>query len=216
MNLKACTAWLAGLLLGGSALALPVKAGGKVIGQTLTQGGKVYVSLETLKAAGISYTLGADALLLGTGGAGGQNQTAALSGCVGQTLFNGVWRLKVQDIQPALIRNKAGWEVTLELRNATPRPISLYDSGFTDPSSGSSLQLAYANDSTVLGGNVDVFKKVTPAAAYVIKAQFRPSDEFEGQTPTKLLWLRQKVGMGSKLPYNTAIPSFRIDLTCPR
>src|ERR1700687_3655534 len=76
--------------------------------------------------------------------AGGANQRASVEGCIGETLFNGVWRLKV--ISSALQTNPddpdyKNWAITIELRNGKNAQNSPGDSGFQDYP-----QLAFADD----------------------------------------------------------------------
>lgn len=205
------------LLTCATTSALNVKVGDKTIGTTVSQGGKTYISVEILRAAGLSVTVQGNDLILGLpAAAGGQNQVAALSGCVGQTLFNGVWRFKVLDIKAATVLGKPGWEVSAEIRNATPTALSLYDAGFTTSSGGSALYLADDTaGTTAASGPYDNFKKVVPAGAYNITAQFSSTAATAGRPPTKLLFLRES-SLGSRLPYNTKDPSFRVDLTCTK
>ena len=207
------------LLASPPALALTVTVGGRpVAGDAISQGGKVYVSVDALKAAGlgVSVTAGSVALTLPGTGAGGQNQLSALGGCLGETLFNGVWRLRVTDMQPATVRGKPGYELGIEVRNATAKPLSLYDSGFTTASAGSSLAVAFGDANTAASDSLyDRFKKINPAAAYTFAVKFLPDDTHAGQTPVKLLFTRDSP-LGAALPYNTRAPSFRVDLTCKK
>lgn len=202
-----------------SAGALNVKWENKTIGETLSQSGKTYVSVESLRAMGLSITVqGNDLMLAWPGAAGGSNQVSALAGCLGETVFNGVWCLTVREIQPIMLKTKqAAWEVSVEIRNGTTRQLSLYDSGFTTLSAGKSVYLALPDNSTapLRGLTPDVFKKVLPAASYAFKMQFVPDEAHQGQTPTKFLLLREST-QGVALPYSTKDPSFRIDLTCQK
>jgi hypothetical protein len=104
--------------------------------------GKTYVPLDALKAAGVKAAQAGGTLSLTMRGgaaaptaaapvAGGANQRVALEGCVGETLFNGIWRVKVTKVEP--IKNVItadaavpGYAVTLEFRNGgqgTAQPV---------------------------------------------------------------------------------------------
>lgn len=203
------------LLITSNTLALTVKADGKPIGTTISQNGKTYVSLDSLKAAGIPFTVQGSDLILGT--AGGQNQIPALSGCLGETLFNGVWRLKVLAVRPATLRNKPGWEIDLEIRNATSQPLNLYGSGFSTPTGGLTLKAATSDNTTMtVWRGLDQFKKVIPGGPYAFTAQFLPDEAHANEPLTKLLLTRDNTAEGAKLPFTTKNPSFRVDLTCQK
>ena len=93
----------------GLALAASVNYSVVVNGQVspspaIVVNGQTYVPLSVLKSLGIPSKLKGVTLTLGTGAApatspGGANQRASLEGCIGETLFNGVWRLKVTKIE---------------------------------------------------------------------------------------------------------------------
>jgi len=56
--------------------------------------------------------------------AGGANQRASVEGCIGQTLFNGLWRLTVLKSEPTTNPDDSdykNWGVTIELRNGKKR-----------------------------------------------------------------------------------------------
>ena len=171
-------------------------------------GGKTYVSLEQLKKALPSTTAV-------TGAAGGANQVAAASGCIGEYLFNGVWRLKVQSLMYS-VEEKA-WYLTIELRNGTNK---IAQPNYTG-SSGSGEDISLVTDdgnslSLANGSRIQddiLLKSIAPGSAGVTKIWFYA----ETATPkaTKLLWAMSAASNSDKAPLSKQ-PAFRVDLTCQK
>ncbi len=153
--------------------------------------------------------------------AGGSNQRPSVEGCIGQTLFNGVWRLKV--IESALKTNpddsdSKNWAITLELRNGKNAQNSPTDSGFQDYP-----QLAFA-DGTVLDMETTeakvqyqkaiFYKSVPPGGVVRTTMWYRLDDDHAAQTPTKLLVNIKAEEFGKKFGYTVHDPSFRVKLDC--
>lgn len=167
--------------------------------------------------SGCFVPLGASAASIPSGGA---NQRASVEGCVGETLFNGLWRVKVLssklDTNPGDPDYK-NWGVVIELRNGKNAQNSPADSGFQDYP-----QLVFADD-TILDMQTmaqvqyqnDVFyKSVPPGGAAHTTLWYRLGDENAQHTPTKLLVAIKPVDNGKKFGYSVANPSFRIKLDC--
>jgi len=143
-----------------------------------------------------------------------------VEGCIGQTLFNGVWRLKV--IDSALKTNPddpdyKNWAITLELRNGKNAQSSPGDSGFQDYP-----QLAFA-DGTVLDMETaaDVqyqkaifYKSVPPGGVARTTVWYRLDGDHAAQTPTKLLVNIKPEEFGKNFGYSVHDPSFRVKLDC--
>ncbi|MEW6422690.1 MAG: hypothetical protein AB1511_13330, partial [Deinococcota bacterium] len=123
-------------LLTGLALAAGTEyniiAGGQVVpDRAIVVNGRTYVPLSALKLLGISSSLKGSTLTLGAQQApapsagvapGGANQRASLEGCLGETLFNGIWRLRATKLEaikrdPGTPAEAPGWGLTVELRN---------------------------------------------------------------------------------------------------
>lgn len=218
---------LAALTLTGLAMAATYKYkfyinGTKNALDAVLLDGEVYVPVKALKAAGVNIVADSSSvrLTLGAAAAGGQNAVNGVSGCKGETLFNGVWRFKVISVNPMpnTTFNKPGWEITAELRNATPQNLSLSDTGFIVDNA----TLAFADTQTLPveswaynRSNWDHNKTILPGAAYTVKAQVKTDDPHAGQMPTKLVYLRAG-NVKSGLPWNTPDPAFRVDLTCTK
>ena len=97
----------------------------------------MYVSLSALQAAGAQVTRdGNQVRIQFLPYQGGTNQGDAVEGGVNTWLNNGLWRvrvLKVETLVDPFDAAKPGYAVTLEVRNATKRTLSLFQSGVDYP-----------------------------------------------------------------------------------
>ncbi len=187
---------------------------GRAAANAISVNGTTYVPVAALKAAGLNVTVTGGRVDLNLpAGAGGQNQVAAVSGCLGETLFNGVWRFRVTDVRavPSTYNSRPGFEITAEVRNATGQSLDLTGTGF----GLTNVNLAFADGTTTTVESVapnregwDHNRAVMPAGAYTMKAQVPGSG-----APTKLVYLRAG-NVKAGLPWNTPDPAFRVDLTC--
>ncbi|WP_412028972.1 hypothetical protein [Deinococcus yunweiensis] len=213
------------VLAGGLVVAAPsayrlVVNGKATTTQAIVVNGQTYVPLAALTAAGVQAKTDATTLTLTLPGnaAGGSNGVAAVSGCVNQPLFNGVWRFRVLSVTPVATTfvNRPGWEITAELRNGSSQALALGDTGFLS----SNLSLAFSDAVTLPFGDWspnraqwDHNKTIPPGAAYTVKGQFEVTPETAGKTPTKVLYLRAG-NVRSGLPWSVPDPAFRVDLGC--
>lgn len=182
---------------------------------------KTRILLAGMALVSLSFTL--RPALAGTTAspAGGSNQRPSVEGCIGQTLFNGVWRLKV--IESALKTNPddsdyKNWAVTLELRNAKNTQNSPGDSGFVEYP-----QIAFA-DGTVLDmetteakvqyQNAIFYKSLPPGGVAHTTLWYRLDPDHAAQTPTKLLINIDPHQYGKTFGYTVHDPSFRVKLDC--
>ncbi|GAC1413743.1 MAG: hypothetical protein NVSMB64_24020 [Candidatus Velthaea sp.] len=152
--------------------------------------------------------------------AGGANQRPSVEGCIGETLFNGIWRLKVLSSQlqsnPDDSDSK-NWAVALELRNAKNAQNSPGDSGFQDYP-----QLAFGDETLdmetttakVQYQKAIYYKSLPPGGVARTTLWFRLGDENAQKTPTKLLISIKPVEYGKKFGYTVPDPSFRVKLDC--
>ena len=233
---------LLALLAGGSValaagLNYSVIVNGQVApDQAIVVGGKTYVPLSALKLLGVNSSLKGSTLTLGAFPApspstgvtpGGANQRASLEGCVGETLFNGVWRLTTRKVEPigADVGLGPGWGVTVELRNGTTTKTSLQDTGLT------SIDLVQPDGNTFTfeertAEEPFIYKEVTQAGSVTYQLRFHVQDaRAEAASvpkPTKLIVQidpkRLTAGylMAGKVAYTTPTPSFRVRLDCQK
>lgn len=153
--------------------------------------------------------------------AGGSNQRSSVEGCMGQTLFNGIWRLKVTGSEQKTNpddQDQKNWAITLELRNGKNAQNSPSDSGFQDYP-----QIAFA-DGTVLDMETTTakvqyqkamfYKSLPPGGAATMTMYYRLDEATASQTPTKLLISIKAEENGKKFGYTVKDPSFRVKLDC--
>ena len=221
-----------------SSLALAATTGYKmVIGgkpsslTATTVNGKPYIPLETLKTLGIAYRLQGNTLTIGGGTgvtAGGANERVSLEGCLNESLFNGVWRIKAG--KPVrILRDNAtdypGWGLTLEFRNGTGTTLNSTDAGVSG--TGGGIQLAFADANTLSVDPLDVqkftFANLPPGGAVTHQLKFfypypAPS---EIKTPVKFLLEVDPKAIGDStrakgVAFSSANPSFRVRLDCTK
>ncbi|MFN3266990.1 MAG: hypothetical protein ACK41E_09135 [Deinococcales bacterium] len=193
----------------------------------LVQNGKTYIPLEALQKAGIKAVVSKTEVRLELPQpAGGTMQRASLEGCLGETLFNGVWRIKVSKLEPIKKDGTTpGWGLMLELKNGSPATIMPIDAGFDG--SGQGVQLAFSDASTLNVDPMDVqkmtFASLPPGGAITHQAKFYyPFGTVENsvQKPTKLLLeLSRNIGDSTKakgVAFTVPNPSLRVRLDCQK
>ena len=145
---------------------------------------------------------------------------ATTNGCMDQWLFNGVWRVRVTDVEPYSNGGpQIGWQVTEVWRNGTTQEVAPNDSVMTDEV----LELGHgtikATDST--GGTLSqqsvVFNSFPPAGEFTYKQvfigqNFVPTDKPKGLTI--LFNGVQLAQMTSKPQFSTSKYDFHFDLGC--
>ncbi|PYE53912.1 hypothetical protein [Deinococcus yavapaiensis] len=200
--------------------------------QAIVIGGKTYVPLTALKLLGVSSSLKGSTLTLGAQNAaaiapGGANQRASLEGCVGETLFNGVWRMtvrKVEAIGPD-VGLGPGWGVTVELRNGTTTKTNLHDTGLEN------IDLSLPNGNTLTfeertAEEGFIYKELAQASGVTYQLRFHVQDTRAPASsvprPAKLTIqlnpARLTAGylIAGKVAYTTPTPSFRVRLDCQK
>jgi hypothetical protein len=198
--------------------------------KAITVNGQTYVPLSALRLLGVQSSLKGSTLTLGAQPAptpGGANQKASLEGCIGETLFNGVWRLTVRKVEPigADVGLGPGWGVMAELRNGTTTKTSLLDTGLT------SIDLVGPDGNTFVfeertAEEPFLYKTVTQAGGVTYQLRFHVQDaRAEAASvprPSKLTVQidpkRLTAGylIAGKVAYTTPTPSFRVKLDCQK
>ena len=233
---------LAGFGLLGLALAadatLKLTINGKASSSpAIVVGGKTYLPLDALEKAGLKVVRSNGALavtLPGAGSspanspvAGGANERASLEGCLGEELFNGVWRIRASKLE-RITRDvdTLGWGLTLEVRNGSKTTISPVDAGF-DPT-GQGIQLAFADASTIPVDPLDVqkvtFAGLPPGGPVIHQLKFYypfGTKEDAVKTPVKFLLEINPKLMGDStrakgVAFSVPNPSLRIKLDCQK
>jgi len=194
--------------------------GKSVAGQAIVVNGQTYVPLAALKAAGVQSDLASGTLSLTLPSvAGGANQLSALQGCLGQTLFNGIWRVRATKLEPIEMNGQKGYGVTVEWRNATRHSLTLAATNLRYGEGD--IALALEDGSTVNMYRYDygwVGDAVPQAAPYTHQIQFFTDSPAK---PSKLILRIEPIAKDSRavppdVRYTVPDPSLRIDLTCTK
>ena len=122
----------------------------------LVVNGKTYLPLEALQAAGVKVvrsSTGLNVTLHNATASGGANARPSLEGCLGETLFNGVWRVKTLKLE-AIKTDRPGWGLTVEIRNGTKATIAPWEAGWVTEG----VQLAFSDATTISVDGMDVQK----------------------------------------------------------
>ncbi len=187
--------------------------GKAVQGHAKMIGDQLYIPASALKAAGAAVAVTDTKVTITWSAAGGANQTAALEGGVGDSLFNGIWRIKVESVDAFKEDDRSGWKVKVELRNGSKFDnLSLSGSGFD------SLQM-YMDDGNPLGvynSNDLITPGLLQGAPLEVTLVFY--DEVGGRKPDRLILKLEPNAEtksylhGSGADYSTPNPSFRVNL----
>jgi hypothetical protein len=196
--------------------------------KAIVVGGKTYVPLAVLKSLGINSSLkGTTLTLSNTDGnptsnatAGGTNQRASLEGCIGETLFNGVWRLTVTATKPISRYNgqQPGYGLNLEWKNGTKTTTNALNTGIK------SLNLVLEDGTVLQSEDVQSLtnKSLPQGAGIALDLAFyaesgTPADKLS--RPAKFLVEidpKVLVNTGVSVAYSTPSPSFRVRLDCQK
>ncbi|WP_110888495.1 hypothetical protein [Deinococcus yavapaiensis] len=182
--------------------------------------GKTYVPLTVLARLGVKSQLDGGILNLTSASTvtpGGANARVSLEGCLGQTLFNGVWRLTVKAVRPITrYGTYPGYGLTLEWKNGTTRSIDALNTGVK------SVTLVLADGTTLTSEDIQslLYKKLPQAAGTSLELPFyadAPKAANQFARPTKLLVeIDAAQAAASNVAYTTPTPSFRVLLDCKK
>lgn len=160
-----------------------------------------------------------------TPAAGGAMQRSSVEGCVGDQLFDGVWRVRVISVDTAAPYNDGmqttGIGVKIQVKNGTSKEMAPDQTGFSDVN-GRGVDLVYDNDNSANLANAGGYtanlmdKSLPPGGGSTITLYF-PYDSDKSAKPAKLLIaVDQSSPNNTKhVHYSTKSPSFRIHLDCP-
>ena len=225
---------LLGAALATTALAageLRLKINGRSVpGTTLSVGGRMYVPVSALTAAGFRVSAAGGVLSVspassGTQMSGGSVPLSALEGCLNQTLFNGVWRVKFSNLRLVPGESGARWHIDLEVRNGTARMMTgadgllLADSGHLAFVNADGAPMGWGT-ADELGGQKFTFAQHLPSGIW--KGTLTNVDGNQASAsrrPVRLVWrLTPSEGgdFARALPWGAQDPSFRINLNCTK
>ena len=196
----------------------------------LVVNGKTYIPLEALQAAGVKVVRSSAGLSLTLPNAtatGGATARPSLEGCLGESLFNGVWRIKALKLERiSKDTDTAGWGLTVEVRNGSKTTISPTNAGFDG--TGQGIQLAFSDATTLSVDAYDVQKltfAMLPAGGAVtqqLKFYYPMGTPVSAiQTPVKFLLEIDPKGIGDStrakgVAFSVPNPSLRVRLDCQR
>lgn len=176
----------------------------------VTVNGKSYVAADSLKAAGGTLTASAAATT------GGANQVSAVEGVLGQTLFNGAWRLTVKKVDKHTnTYGRPEVTVSYELKNGSPVTTDAPNTGFVDNAQSMFLVLSSGN-SVLPEAFLDFSKDIPPGGAFDFDLVYTLDKSEADATPVRVLAVikpEKRQYSGLKVHYSVKDPSFRIDLT---
>jgi len=185
-------------------------------------GGQTYVPLSALKLLGVQSSLKGTTLTLGGAATsttatapGGANQKPSLEGCLGDTLFNGVWRMTVNSFKPGFeYGTHPGYVLNLEWKNGSTHSVDALNSGLKE------FTLVLADGTTLTSDNLQQLKyrKLPQAAGMTFNIPFYADDALPSLAqPSKLLVEIDPsiaAATSSGVSYTTPTPSFRVRLDC--
>jgi len=187
--------------------------------------GRTYVPIEALRTAGVTVTQtsGRVTVSVPAVAAGGANQTAALEGCVGESLFNGVWRARVTNAAAITGPNgQRGYALTFEFRNGTTQQRDLAGTGAAGAVYElNNFQLALKDGSThapsgsILDLQAIATRPVPQGAPHVFRLQYFPPAGASGDV-SDADRVVVAITPSANVPYAVPNPSLRVRLTCQR
>ena len=192
-------------------------------------GGATYIPLSALEQAGAKVVRSPSGLTLTLPGAssapssqtaGGANQRLSLEGCIGETLFNGLWRLTVKSVKAINRYNgqQLGYSLNLEWKNGAKVTADALNTGVKNLnlvlSDGTVLQ---TDDAQNLTG-----KKLPQGAGVTLELPFYAASGVTADKlgkPDKFLVEIDPLVLkntGVAAAYTTPNPSFRVRLGCQK
>lgn len=183
--------------------------------------GETYIPLRALQAAGVRSSLASGTLTLTLPGAqaaptppaqGGSNQVAAVEGCLGEWLFNGIWRVRATT-PTAISGDRPGLSVRFEFRNGTQA------NGIAPAGTGwGGVQLALDDGTTVAAANDNDVRDpgYVPGGSHMQVLEFYWDDA--ARTPKKLIVIFNPKEMNTSFPIKFSVPdpSLRVKLDCSK
>ncbi len=225
---------LLGIALAAGSSYIIFVGGKETSKKAIVVNGEIYLPLSVVVQAGMSATLSGTSLTLGPTPntasnpvAGGANQKASLEGCMNETLFNGLWKLKVLKVD-LLHKDDAplapGWGVTVEVRNGWKGSLTPGESGFANDAmfvvepNGNSLSVDPYNEQSLTyhkfpQGGMFTYQLVFYYPYGTTADQVHAPQKFlMGADPKKI----DSSLVASGVHYSIPTPSFRVNLDCQK
>jgi hypothetical protein len=154
---------------------------------------------------------------------GGSHEVAAHEGCVNQWLSNGVWRMRLKKLGPAIdptTNKQTGWIATEDWKNLTGKTITPVITAVQDQ------QIVLQNGDTVSSGNATtttlnfqqlVYHSFAAGASFTHAQRFWPGTFDAANKPVKLLVMfdAKTQAKYTNLPqFTSGPPNMRIKLDC--
>jgi hypothetical protein len=204
------------------ALGVKVSTGGSAVSLTMPAPPALVATKPSTSSTPVAVTQPSTSPATGnttSSGAGGVDQRPSVEGCMGENLFNGIWRFRVASVT----KTDVAYNVVVEFINGVNKTIALEDTGVSDRHDvGFNLvledqQTLVPKYVTPFGAWVTAVRKAVPQGAlnrYTFVFEFGP----ETAKPTKFLVEvdPNKVNQKVSFKYTVASPSFRVDLTCTK
>jgi hypothetical protein len=182
--------------------------------QAIVVRGETYVPLKALQAAGVrsSLTKGTLALTLPNAAQsdGGANQVKALEGCLGEWLFNGIWRIRATEPR-SMTGDRNGWTIKLEVRNGTTF------NGIAPSGTGwGGVQLALDNGDLVGAVNVNDISDppYIPGGSHSQTLEFFWEDTARSPKKIIVLFNPKEMNTSFNAKFTVPDPSLRIKTDC--
>ncbi len=170
---------------------------------------KLYVPVDALKEAGMIVSVEKNTVTLKfskTDAQGGANQQDGQEGKMGEWLFNGIWRLKVNSLKKR--DGSPGYEAEIELKNGSKwQNISLAGTGWN----GITLVLEDGTPVSAASDAVDLRDiGLAQGAGYTATVVF---DSESTSKPDRIILRLDPRGLaGTEMKYSVANPSFRVSV----
>ena len=183
-----------------------IKVNGKSVpGAVLVVEGKSYVPVSALKAAGatVSVTGGVMSIDFASGGA---NQQGGAEGKLGEWLFNGVWRFRVNSVTKQT--DPPGWKADVEIRNGTT------SNGYAPGGTGwQGITLVLADGTSINARSDAPELRDTGLNQGAGNQQAIVFESDSTSEPDRIILRFDPKGVeGTPLKFNTTEPSFRVHL----
>ena len=221
-------ALLAGVALAQASIKLIVNGQPSAL-PAITVNGATYIPLAALERAGAKVVRSSSGLTLTLLGgssaipgqtAGGANQRVSLEGCIGETLFNGIWRLTVKSVKAINRYNgqQLGYSLSLEWKNGAKVSADALNTGVKN------LNLVLSDGTVLQTDDVQslTYKTLPQGAGVALELAFYTASGVTADKlgkPDKFLVEIDPLVLkntGVATAYTTPNPSFRVRLDCQK